>query len=550
MGGLYASLNNCAGIIVCLLTIAFTPTASVGQALDSDISSEFQVTSPQSNAPIASVSIDGQVYFKVRGSLSIEAQERADTIEKRIIDVARSSDDPEPLMRIRSTNLVTEIYADGALITGVSASDAALEGFDIELVADFISERIADAIRDYRVGRSVSSLGRGLQNALIWSLGFVAVVGSLLFLWRYWRRYADVRVRKLLRDVERRTGRVVDPGALTTVVRLLSRGVLIFVIVILTYYYIAFVLYEFGYTKAFARLLINTLAAPLLALAHGTLNEIPDLITLIIIILIFRYLLRVLHLFFVNIDNGVIQLEGFRPEWVWPSHRLIRAVVFLCALVICYPYIPGAHSNAFKGMTIFLGLVISIGSNSVMSNLLAGLIVIYKHSLNVGDRIRVEGIVGGVERVTLLDTLVRTPKNEMVSLPNSTLLNSNVINYTQTKGTDGLRIYATVGIGYEEKPEVVERLLIRAAEATPGLKADPLPFVLRTNLGSHDVSYEVNACLAEGYDAIRARSELNAQILDAFNAAGVQIMTPFYVADPDHPKVPAKPSASDDTNRE
>ena len=211
--------------------------------------------------------------------------------------------------------------------------------------------------------------------------------------------------------------------------------------------------------------------------------------------------------------------------------------------MVGYPYIPGADSNAFKGMTIFLGLVVSIGSNSVISNLLAGLIIVYKHTINVGDRIRVGEIIGDVERITLLDTLVRSLKNEMVSVPNSNLLNSQVVNFTQTQGTEGLRIHTTVGIGYEEPRSKVERLLIEAARATHGLNTDSPPFVLCANLGSHDISYELNACLAPSHDSVRVRSDLNNRILDSFHAAGVQIMTPFYVADPEEPKVPKEPSA-------
>ena len=535
------SQHSCA-IIACVLMLAFGATAPIAQEAAQEPPIEAEVNQGPAAVPTAPIVIDGESYFFVRGALSYTAEERALEIEERILEVAESGRRLDPSMRLVPTDQGIEIYADNVLITGVTAADADLEGFRIDIVAEIISDEIAKAIRDHRAIRSTSSVERGVLNAFGWTLAFGVLIAGLMLFWRFWRRRAKVRVRKFLDDVEQRSGRVINPSALIAAERLLARGLMTLVIVALTYYYVALVLFEFGYTRAIAAILLDTLAAPLLGLAEGALSEIPDLITLVIIILITRYLLKIAHLFFVNIENGVIRLEGFRTEWIWPTHRLVRTGIILCAVVIGYPYIPGAESDAFKGMTIFLGLVISIGSNSVISNLLAGLIVVYKHSINVGDRIRVGEIIGDVERVTLLDTLVRSLKNEMVSVPNSTLLNSQVVNYTQTEGTEGLRIHTTVGIGYDEPRSTVERLLIEAAQATQGLKAKPPPFVLRTKLGSHDVSYELNACLAPGHDSVEALSDLNARILDSFHTAGVQIMTPFYVADPDEPKVPRGPS--------
>lgn len=529
-------------MIVCLLALVFGMTAPVAQEAGQETPIEPEEMGAPGAVATAPVVIDGETYFFVRGSLSYSPEERALEIERRIVKAAEAGSNLDPQMRLETVELGIEIYADGVEITGVTEADAALEGFRIEIAAAIISKRISEAIRNYRALRTTSSLERGIFNALGWTLVYVMLVGGLLLLWRFRRRLTKVRVQRFLDDVEQRSGRVINPAALIAAVRLLARGLITVIITALTYYYVALVLFEFGYTRAFATILLDTLAAPLLGLAQAALSEIPDLITLVIIILITNYLLKILRLFFLNIENGVIQFENFRTEWIWPTHRLVRAGIFLCAIVIGYPYIPGSDSDAFRGMTIFLGLVISIGSNSVISNLLAGLIVIYKHSVNVGDRIRVGEIVGDVERVTLLDTLVRSLKNEMVSVPNSTLLNSQVVNFSQTKGTEGLRIHTTVGIGYDEPRSTVERLLIEAAEATPGLKADPAPFVLRTNLGSHDVSYELNACLKPSHDSVEVKSDLNARILDSLHAAGVQIMTPFYVADPDEPKLPKAPT--------
>lgn len=227
---------KCAVISVFFLVMIFAPTSLVAQEPGPAASAQSELSSTLANAPIAPVVIDGTTYFMVRGSLSITAEERADDVQEQIIKAAEAKADAEPVMRLRSTELLTEIFADGVYITSVTAADAALEGFRTEIVADFISEEIAKAISDYRAIRSASSLERGVLNALVWSVVFIFLVGLFLIAWRYGRGFADAKVRQLLANVERRTGRVVDPADLTSGVRLLLNGVLIAAIAILVYY--------------------------------------------------------------------------------------------------------------------------------------------------------------------------------------------------------------------------------------------------------------------------------------------------------------------------
>jgi small-conductance mechanosensitive channel len=182
--------------------------------------------------------------------------------------------------------------------------------------------------------------------------------------------------------------------------------------------------------------------------------------------------------------------------------------------------------------------MLTLGANSIASNFLSGLVVVYKRTVNVGDRINVGETIGVVESMSVLDTHLRTFENELVSIPNSVILASEVVNLTQTEGTNGLLIKVAVGIGYDENPEFVEELLLTAAGKVNHLKRTPKPFVLTSKLGNHDVTYELHAYLKSGSRRIVARSHLNRAILDAFNSVGVQIMTPFYTSDPQFAKIP------------
>ncbi len=521
-------------LVLCLLIGLWTAGPAAAQDEEEDAAPPPTPVAVET-APVV---VDGETFFIVRGGASFTAEERAALIVDRIVDVADRDLDGSATVVVRPSEFGPAVYADAALITVVTEADAELEGFAPDVIAKILVEEIANAIAHYREGRSEVGVQRSIVFALGWTAAFVVFILSLIGLRRLLRGRTEAWLRRWLTDLERDTGRIVDASALLAAQRLFERGAMLVIIIAASYYYVARVLREFAYTSTFASVLLDTLAAPLIALGAAAIAQIPDLLTLLIIILITRYLLKILRLFFQNIENGVFVLRNFEPDWVWPTYRIARTVLIICAIIVSYPYIPGSGSDAFKGMTILLGVLVSIGSNSVVSNLLAGLVVIYKRSINIGDRIRVGEVIGDVERVSLLETQIRSLKNEMVSLPNSTLLSSQVTNFTRTGETPGLLIHTTVGIGYNEPRREVERLLVEAARETPGLKTDPAPFVLRTELASHDVKYQLNAYRVEGGDAEVIRSELHARILDRFNEEGVQIMTPFYVGDPAEPKIP------------
>ena len=221
----------------------------------------------------------------------------------------------------------------------------------------------------------------------------------------------------------------------------------------------------------------------------------------------------------------------------WPSYRLLRAVVIIFALVIAYPYIPGSGSDAFKGISIFVGLMMSLGASSIVANSIAGYMLIYRRAFRVGDRIKVGDVVGDVVEMRQQLTHLRTPKNEEVTIPSSVILNSNVVNYSSRVRQGGLILHTTVGIGYETPWRQVEAMLIEAANRTEGLLREPPPFVLQTTLGDFCITYEINVYCDRPQQMPQLYTGLHRNILDVFNEHGVQIMTPSYVADTAQPKV-------------
>ncbi|MGD8429925.1 MAG: mechanosensitive ion channel [Ectothiorhodospiraceae bacterium] len=437
-----------------------------------------------------------------------------------------------------------------ALLLVVDA-DAALEQVDRKTLAAVYAGRIGAAIASYRRERTTEYLLRA---------GFSAVAATLAlaaFLWlgsRGLRRLdaaLDTRLKVKLRGVEKQAFRVITASDMWRALhgaRRLLWSLVIFVAVVLCLY---FVLQQFPWTRLVAYRLIELLLNPVHTMGRQLLAVAPDLVFLALIFVVTRFALKTIRVFFAGMARGVITLGSFEQEWAWPTYRLLRVLVIIFALVLAYPYIPGSQTEAFKGISILLGIIVSIGSTSFISNVIAGYSLIYRRAFRIGDRVRIEGYVGDVVESRLLVTHLRTPKNEEVVIPNSLILTSNVVNYSATAREGRLILHTTVGIGYETPWRQVEAMLLQAASRTSGAVTEPRPFVLQQKLGDFCVVYELNVCCDNAHAMDRLYNHLHQNILDVFNEYGVQIMTPAYEADPEQPKIvpgdqwyapPAKPS--------
>jgi small-conductance mechanosensitive channel len=252
-----------------------------------------------------------------------------------------------------------------------------------------------------------------------------------------------------------------------------------------------------------------------------------------------RVVLRVIKLFFEAVEHGGVELGGFDREWAQPTYKIVRIAVVACALIVAYPYIPGSQSEAFKGVSLFIGIVFSLGSSTAISNVIAGYMMTYRRAFRVGDRVKIGDSIGEVMEMRLQVTHLRSPKNEEIVIPNSQILGGEVLNYTSLSKDRGLILHTEVGIGYETPWRQVEAMLLAAAARTPGLGSKPAPFVLARRLGDFAVTYELNVPCGDVSAMLAQYSALHYHILDVFNEHGVQIMTPAYEGDPSEPKVVA-----------
>ena len=266
----------------------------------------------------------------------------------------------------------------------------------------------------------------------------------------------------------------------------------VLMILIAVYLYLQFALSLLPWTRTFAFSLIDVTLKPLIVIGEGILTYIDNVVFIVVLIIFIRYVLKVISMFFSALRGGRIKISGFLPEWAWPTYRLVRIFVIAFTLVIAFPYIPGSDSAAFKGVTLFFGVLFSLGSSTYISNIIAGYTMTYRRAFKVGERIKIGDIVGDVEEIRLLVTHLRSLKNEEIVIPNSKILNTEITNYSTMAEQQGLILHTTVGIGYEVPWRQVEAMLLMAAQRTTGLLTEPKPFVLQNSLGDYAVNYELN----------------------------------------------------------
>jgi small-conductance mechanosensitive channel len=240
------------------------------------------------------------------------------------------------------------------------------------------------------------------------------------------------------------------------------------------------------------------------------------------------------------VGHGSVTFKSFDPEWAEPTYKILRVAIVAFAVVVAYPYIPGAGSAAFQGVSLFIGIVFSLGSSSAIANMIAGYMITYRRAFKVGDRVKIGDMTGDIMETRLQVTHLRSFKNEELVIPNSLILGSQVLNYSSLARTAGLILHTEVGIGYETPWRQVEAMLLAAAERTPGLEKDPPPFVHEKELGDFAVTYELNAYCRDVHRMRELYAGLHRNILDLFNEFGVQIMTPSYENDPAQPKIVAR----------
>jgi len=468
---------------------------------------------------------------------SYPATERAHSIRARILEAAKDESFSVEDIKIVEESERSSVYAGDKLLLSVFDVDAELESLDRKLLAEVAKGKIASVIVDYRRDRSP----RVILTHVAYALGLTAVMAllfwAILLLFRRLNEWAVRHVHKGAQDLASKSHQLIRAEQVWTLFAGLLNFARMFFLLILTYFYLNTVLGVFPWTRPAALVLFDFILNPVRSLWFGFVESLPDLMFLVILFLVLRYILKLIRMFFTQVARGRIKLQNFDPDWAFPTHKIVRFMVVAFALVIAYPYIPGSDSMAFKGVSVFIGVIFSLGSSSFIANVMAGLAMTYRGAFKEGDRVLIGDVFGRVEGIKLMTTRIQTLKNESVVIPNSNILNTNVTNYSVMAREPGLVLHTTVGIGYDAPWRQVEAMLLLAAERTQGLQKEPRPFVLQTLMGDFAVNYEINAYCTDADRMVAIKSDLHRNIQDVFNEHGVQIMSPAYESDPQTPKL-------------
>lgn len=392
---------------------------------------------------------------------------------------------------------------------------------------------LAGYIQNFMEFEPARTLMGGLLSNLMLALGVFLIWQAALFTNELFPRLNTILEewrRTRFHVVKFKSMELVTPDQITDFLLSLSRYLQAGLTLILLVAGLTYTLSFLPGTQGIASRIIESLYAVFQSFGATILGFVPNLVAMLSIVIVTRYTLKLLRFFYEGIQNNRIKVFGLHKDLAEPTYQLLRFLTLALAIVAAYPYLPGSDSPVFRGITIFAGFLLSLGSTALVTNIVSGVVLTYTRGLRIGDRVKIGTTTGDVVERTMLVTRIRTSKNVVVSIPNSMILNNEIVNYSALTGREGLILNTTVTIGYDVPWRKIYDLLVRAALATRDIQQSPQPFVLQTSLDDYYVSYELNAYTSEPKRMARIYSELHQNIQDHFNRANVEIMSPAYTA--------------------
>lgn len=527
-------INSCtrnAWLLTGAIVLGLTAPCFDGQAPYAQTVAPTLSQSPPPSQPTgAPVVFADETLFVVYDKIGpFTPEERARAIAERLAQLTK-----DPFTRIYPVTAVDQettselVYGDMVVMT-VTDRDAQPTGKTRSETAKAYAEKIHTTLAKSREQVTIRTL---LIDAGLVLLDTVILVGLLLLFHKTFPKiYAKIEGWRgtAIRPIKIQRVELLSAAQITATLLGMAKTIRIGAVLILVYVYLTTVLGIFPWTRGISTALFEAVLTTLRAIGEAFATYIPDIVSIAVIIVVTRYILKVISLVFVGIGRGAISFSGFHQEWAAPTYKIVRFLVIVFAAIAIFPYIPGSQSEGFRGISVFLGLLISLGSAAAIGNVVAGVVLTYMRPFRVGDRVKIADTFGDVIEKTLLVTRVRTIKNVDITIPNALVLSSHIINFSSSvTNPQPLILHSSVTIGYDAPWRKVHELLIAAARATTHILATPEPFVLQTGLNDFYVTYEINAYTDQPNLMATIYAELHQNIQDTFNEAGVEIMSPHY----------------------
>jgi small-conductance mechanosensitive channel len=432
----------------------------------------------------------------------------------------------------KETGFSTDIVAGKKTLFTLTDRDAKLVGNESrEELASKCADRLKTALIKEQEERSPKTLFMASVFTAIAFATLMATLGVMSAIFpRIYREIRNAR-GKYISSLKIQRAELLSEDSLTDILIGLCRVVRAVATLVLLVVFVEVTLGFYPSTRAIAGQVTEKFIYPNIVIVLTAITSyIPNLLIIIAVIVGTYYLIGFTHFIFNEVGRGNITFSGFEQEWADPTYKITRFLIISFALVLIFPYLPGSGSPAFQQISIFLGVLISLGSSGAVSNVVAGVFLTYTGAFRLGDRVRIADTVGDVTERRLIYTRVRTIKDEFITIPNSLVLGSHIINYSASMQGNGLVLHTAVTIGYDVDWRTVERLLIEAAKATEHVRSEPPPFVLVTSLDDFVVSHQINAYTSTPHSMSQIYADLHKNILDKFNEAGVEIMSPRYTS--------------------
>ena len=434
---------------------------------------------------------DGDTLFYLftkRGGYT--PQQRAQMTGAAIEELGRRFNLRPDSVSIDHSDIVSDLMYGNKVLLSLTDQDALWEGISRDSLAKERQQNVITKLHDMKAEHGLWRMAKRV-------LYFILVIVGQYFLFRLtnWLfRKLKVRILRLkdtkIRPVSIQGYELLDAQKQANLLVFLAgigRYILMGLQLLIT---IPLIFIIFPQTEGLAYRILGYIWNPIRGIFVGIIDYIPKLFTIIIIWYAVRYLVRLVHYLAREIEAGRLKFNGFYPDWAMPTFHIVRFLLYAFMIAMIYPYLPGSDSGVFQGISVFVGLIVSLGSSTVIGNIIAGLVITYMRPFKLGDRIKLNDTTGDIIE----------------------------------------KIHSEVSIGYDIPWRQVNQILIDAALNTPGVVDDPRPFVLETSLSDWYPVYQINAYIKEADKMTQIYSDLHQNIQDKFNEAGIEIMSPHYMA--------------------
>ncbi len=498
------------------------------------IFSKRDTTQQQEIKPAFPVILFSDTLFYVDAKqASLGPQERAVNISKRLLnEFEDDSANGKEVYASLSGNYVDIVCGD-VIIMSISEEDALSQNTTNELLAEQYIQIIKTSFAEAKKDRDFVTVIIRIALVLLVLAGIFLLITMIKRGHQFVLRKITENKDKWLKSLSYKDYTFLTAEQELNMVLWLLKILKWLVIIILVYMLLPLIFSIFPFSRGWANTLFGFIWGPFKGMMLSIWNYLPNLFAIIVIYFIFKYIIRFVRYVFDEIEGGNLKISGFHQDWALPTFSIVKFLLYAFMFVLIFPYLPGSDSGIFRGVSVFIGVLFSLGSSTAISNMVAGFVITYMRPFKIGDRIKIGEIVGDVVEKTMLVTRLRTLKNEEITIPNAAVLSGNTTNYSALAKTDGLILHTTVTIGYDVSWRNMHKALLEAAARTPNLMTEKKPFVLQTSLDDFYVSYQLNVYTTESNVLAPIYSDLHKNILDVCAEMGIEIMSPHYRAERD-----------------